>query len=130
MAELQAAGRLRVAAGALDDVRPAGERIDVRIGDERLLVDGIVNASGPAWDCRLGDSELIKGMLAAGTAAPGPLGLGLRATPGGALIDSGGRVSDRIFTLGALLRDELWETLAVAELREQAHAIAERIAGA
>jgi uncharacterized NAD(P)/FAD-binding protein YdhS len=129
MAELQEAGRLRVAAGALDDVRAAGDRIDVRIGDQRLQVDGIVNASGPAWDCRKGDSELIKGMLEAGTAAPGPLGLGLRATADGALIDRDGRVSARLFTLGALLRGELWETLAVAEIREQAHAIAARIAG-
>jgi uncharacterized NAD(P)/FAD-binding protein YdhS len=130
MAELQAAGRLRVEAGSLDEVRPAGDRIDVRIGDRRAQVDGIVNASGPAWDCRTGSSELIKGMLAAGTVAPGPLGLGLRATRDGALIDRDGRVSDRLFTLGALLRGELWETLAVAEIREQAYAIAERIARA
>jgi uncharacterized NAD(P)/FAD-binding protein YdhS len=127
--ELRAAGRLLVTAGGLGGVEPAGEQIAVRLGGERLLVDGLVNATGPAWDCRDGDSELIKGMLARGVAAPGPLGLGLRATAGGALIDDRGRVSDRLFTLGALLRGELWETIAVPEIREQAAAIADRLAG-
>jgi uncharacterized NAD(P)/FAD-binding protein YdhS len=127
VAELRAAGRLRVAAAPLEQVAPAGDRIAVRFGGEDRLVDGLVNASGPAWDCRAGESELIKGMLAAGIAAPGPLGLGLRATADGALIDRDGRVSDRLFTLGALLRGELWETLAVAELRAQAAAIADRL---
>ena len=125
--ELCAAGRLRVAAGSVDDVRPAGDQIAVRVGNEELLVDGIVNATGPAWDCRHGDSELIRGLLAAGTVAPGPVALGLRTDPGGALIDRDGRVSDRLFTLGALRRGELWETIAVPELREQAAALADRL---
>jgi uncharacterized NAD(P)/FAD-binding protein YdhS len=121
-------GRLRVAAGAVDDVRPAGDRIAVDAGGERVLVDGFVNATGPAWDCRHGDSDLIRALLAAGTVTPGPLGLGLHTTAGGAVIDRDGRASERLFTLGALRRGELWETIAVPELREQATAIAERLA--
>ena len=125
--ELRAAGRLRVAAGSVDDVQPAGDQIAVRVSGERLLVDGIVNATGPAWDCRHGDSTLIRALLAAGTVTPGPVGLGLRTAADGAVVDRDGRTSDRLFTLGALRRGELWETIAVPELREQAAALAERL---
>ena len=127
---LRTAGRLRVAAATVKDVAPAGARISVRLAGEQLLVDGIVNASGPAWDCRRGDNALVRELLAAGLATPGPLGLGLGTTADGALIDRDGRASDRLFTLGALRRGELWETVAVPEIRDQATALADRITAA
>ena len=127
---LRTRGRLRVAATTVKGVEPAGDRIAVRLAGEQLLVDGIVNASGPAWDCRRGDNALVRELLAAGIATPGPLGLGLRTTADGALIDRDGRASDRVFTLGALRRGELWETIAVPEIRDQATALADRITAA
>jgi uncharacterized NAD(P)/FAD-binding protein YdhS len=126
--ELIASGGLRVAAGGVEAIEPAGDRLAVRTRDETLLVDGAINATGPAWDCRHGDSELVRCLLASGVAAPGPLGLGLRTDPGGALIDRHGHGSRSLFTLGALRRGELWETVAVPEIRTQAAALAARIA--
>jgi uncharacterized NAD(P)/FAD-binding protein YdhS len=126
--ELRAGGRLRVTAARVDAIEPCGDRLAVRLGGERVVVDGVVNATGPAWDCRQGSSELVHSLLLSGAAAPGPLGLGLRTDPGGALVDRFGHASRSEFTLGALRRGELWETTAVPELRTQAAALAERIA--
>ena len=124
--ELRDAGRLSVSAGTITEARPDGDRLFVRVAGEEMTVDAVVNATGPAWDCRLGDNTLIRTLIADGVAAPGPVGLGLATAPDGALIDREGRVSDRLFTLGALRRGELWETIAVPELRTQAAELAAR----
>jgi uncharacterized NAD(P)/FAD-binding protein YdhS len=126
--ELRATGRLRILAAPVDGLDPDGDRIAVRAGERRLLAGGVVNATGPAWDCRRGSNALVRSLLASGAASPGPVGLGLRTDPGGALLDRAGHASRSVFTLGALRRGELWETVAVPELREQAAALATRVA--
>jgi uncharacterized NAD(P)/FAD-binding protein YdhS len=120
---LRAAGALRVLAARIERVEPLrGDRLAVGLGDgRRLEVDGVINATGPAWDCRESDSPLVRALLADGLATPGPVGLGLRT-------DADGRLAGTdVFTLGALRRGELWESVAVPELREQAAAIADAI---
>ena len=87
----------------------------------------MVNAAGPAWDCRRGEHALLRDLIARGLAAPGPLGLGLRTADDGALLDAAGLPSEVLFTLGALRRGELWESVAVPELAAQACALAERV---
>jgi uncharacterized NAD(P)/FAD-binding protein YdhS len=108
---------------------PAGDgRIACEAEGHRTFVaDAVVNAAGPAWDCRRGEHALLRDLISRGLAAPGPLGLGLRTADDGALIDAAGRASDVLFTLGALRRGELWESVAVPELAAQACALAERV---
>ena len=55
-----------------------------------------------------------------GLARPDPTGMGLLAGENGCLI--GPRVPNlqRVFTLGPVLKGQLWETTAVRELRQQA----------
>ncbi|MGZ8647284.1 MAG: hypothetical protein ACXW08_01390 [Solirubrobacteraceae bacterium] len=67
---------------------------------------------------------LLRALLAGGYAAPDPLGLGLRTSPSGAVLDRRGRVSEVLSTLGALRRGELWESTAAAEIRTQARDVA------
>ena len=130
IAELRRSGALCVQAAAIRALRPAaGGGIAAELEDGRTLEAGaVVNAAGPAWDCRRGEHALLRGLIVRGLAAPGPLGLGLRTAPDGALIDAAGRASGVLFTLGALRRGELWETVAVPELAAQSTALAERIA--
>jgi uncharacterized NAD(P)/FAD-binding protein YdhS len=125
--ELRDAGRLRVVAATITEARPAGDRLALRLGEEQVTVDAVVNATGPAWDCREGDNAFVRHLLATGVATPGPVGLGLGTAADGALVDREGRVSGRLFTLGALRRGELWETIAVPELRVQAAELAARL---
>jgi len=132
IAELRAAGALRVEAAEVRSLAPAdGGRIACEVeggrGRSSLAADAVVNAAGPAWDCRRGEHALLRDLIARGLAAPGPLGLGLRTDGDGALIDAAGQASDVLFTLGALRRGELWESVAVPELAAQACALAERV---
>lgn len=129
IADLRASGALRVQAGAIRALAPArGGRIACQLGSSRTLVfDAVVNAAGPAWDCRRGEHALLRDLIGRGHAAPGPLGFGLRTDDDGALLDAAGRPSAVLFTLGALRRGELWESVAVPELAAQACALAERI---
>jgi uncharacterized NAD(P)/FAD-binding protein YdhS len=129
LSELRDSGRLRVTAATVASARPVGgERIALRLGGEELLVDGVVNAIGPAWDCRRGDNALLRHLLATGAATPGPVGLGLGTTADGTVLGRDGRPSEHLVTLGSLRRGELWETIAVPELRTQAAELAERLA--
>ncbi|HKV67628.1 MAG TPA: hypothetical protein VJN72_06025, partial [Gaiellales bacterium] len=59
-------------------------------------------------------------------ARPHPLGLGIDTGPGGAVLDADGRPSASLYTIGWLRRGELWESLAIPELRDQAAALAAR----
>jgi uncharacterized NAD(P)/FAD-binding protein YdhS len=117
-----------VRAATIASARPAGDRIALRLGDEKVLADGMVNAIGPAWDCRRGDNALLRHLLATGAATPGPVGLGLGTTADGTVLGRDGRPSEHLVTLGSLRRGELWETIAVPELRTQAAELAERLA--
>ena len=137
--ELRRTGQLVVHAGRLVSVREhsagpdaaAGAEVRIRerhTGRELVLdVQAIVNAIGPGGDIRSSGDPLIEGLLRSGLATADPLGLGLVTSPDGALIGAGGRVSDRLSTLGSLRRGDLWESTAVPELRGQAARLAERL---
>ena len=130
-AAARAAGRRAPAGGGRHGrVGLAGGRPDqLRLGEDAVVADGVVNAIGPAWDCRRGDDALLQHLLDTGAAIPSRVGLGLATTADGRLIDRDGRASEHIVTLGSLRRGELWETIAVPELRTQAAELAERLAG-
>jgi uncharacterized NAD(P)/FAD-binding protein YdhS len=90
----------------------------------------VVDCTGPAVDPAAGDDPLLHGLLASGVAQRDPLGLGLRTSGDGAVIDGAGQPSTWLFALGVLRRGSDWESTAVPELRAQAAALAERFAGA
>jgi uncharacterized NAD(P)/FAD-binding protein YdhS len=113
--ELRDDGRLRIAAAAVASVQDDGGR---------PAVDAIVNCAGPADSPFAGPSPLYRSLRDAGLGRPHPLGLGLDTGPGGAVLDAAGRPSRTLYTLGWLRRGELWESLAIPELRDQAAALA------
>ncbi len=128
VAELQAAGRLRVVRGRVAGATevPGGLRVRVD-GDAPREIDvgWLVNATGPgaggAFD------PFLDRLVATGRARPDRLGLGLDAGPHGAVLDAAGRPSAKIFTLGPTLRGNLYETTAIPEIRAQAAALAPRL---
>jgi uncharacterized NAD(P)/FAD-binding protein YdhS len=128
--ELRDEGRLRIVAAAIasagdDRGRPAvGLRPRGGGAVETLRVDAIVNCAGPADSPFTGDSPLYRSLLEAGLARPHPLGLGLDTGPGGAVLGADGRPSGTLYTIGWLRRGELWESLAIPELRDQAGELA------
>jgi uncharacterized NAD(P)/FAD-binding protein YdhS len=66
-------------------------------------------------------------MIARGIGRPGPLALGLDVADSGALIRQDGGEHDRIYAIGPLLKERLWETTAVRELRNQTLELARRL---
>jgi uncharacterized NAD(P)/FAD-binding protein YdhS len=123
-------GRLVVIAGRIVELARRDGMIEVsfrRRGTlvaETLAVRRVINCTGPARDVRVGPSQLIRSIIARGVGRPGPLALGLDVTDSGALIRQDGRPHERIFAIGPLLKERLWETTAVPELRVQTRELA------
>ncbi|AXK37402.1 lycopene cyclase [Streptomyces armeniacus] len=130
----RAARRLRISAGRIANVAPSrdGNRhptapLDVTLTDGRTLpVDWVVDCTGPGLRTDCGDDPLWRSLLDGGLAVRGPLGIGV-ATDSGRLRDAEGRCTRGLFTLGAPRRGELWETVAIPEIRTQAAAIADAV---
>jgi uncharacterized NAD(P)/FAD-binding protein YdhS len=131
IAALRAAGRLQVRPGQIVAASGGqdGVRVAVAHGGTITELDGgwLINGTGPAADVAATADPLLRDLLAAGLARPDPLGLGLDADPGGALIDAAGRPSDAIFALGPPLRGVRYETTAIAEIACQAESLARHL---
>ncbi len=122
-------GQLRTGAGRIDRVTEVGGRLRVAIRRRDGLLDergfaAAVNCTGPAGSVVDAGSPLYDSLLSAGLARPHPLGLGLDTAATGALYDGSGDISTTLFTLGWLRRGELWESVAIPEIRAQAAEIA------
>lgn len=114
----------------LEDLRSTG-RLQLRVGDAHTLLDQpwdrIIAATGPTADIRRTTNSLAQELLDRGIAAPDAHCLGIRTTGDGRVVGPDDRPSDRLWTLGWLRRGELWESLAIPEIRTQARAIAEQL---
>ncbi len=124
---LRSAGRLDVLAGRVTAARARAGGVRVRVegrGPAAELPAGwLINCTGPAGEIMATADPLLRQLLDAGLARPGPLGLGLDADARGAVHDAGGRPASDIFTLGPPLRGRWYETTAIPEIRDQAAAL-------
>jgi uncharacterized NAD(P)/FAD-binding protein YdhS len=87
---------------------------------ETLRVRRVINCTGPGRDIRACTSPLLRSILDGGIGRSGPLALGLEVTGSGALVRADGLPHVNLFAVGPLLKERLWETTAVRELRSQA----------
>jgi uncharacterized NAD(P)/FAD-binding protein YdhS len=132
--ELRDRGRLRVHAGRLIAMQIAGKQIRVRWrpraarNDQTLVVDRLINCTGPGYDLRSTQDRLWHSLFARGMAAPDPLGLGILTDEFGALLGAGGRPVPDVYYVGPMLRASNWEATAVQELRGHAERLARHLA--
>jgi uncharacterized NAD(P)/FAD-binding protein YdhS len=132
---LREEGKLSVHAGRIVSLERAGERVRVRWRPRgsrlyaTLLVDRVINCTGPNYDPRRCRDPLMLSLLAQGLAVPDSLGLGVRTAAFGALLDAHGRPTEGLYYVGPMLRPEHWESTAVPELREHAARLAHHLAG-
>ena len=130
-------GRVTVQAASLQgfETLPSGQ-LQIRLrprGETRtstVLGDALINSTGIEYDWRRVDRPLPKQLLARGLIQPGPLALGIAADTSGAVVDSDGKVSCRLFAMGPPLRGLWWESTAVTDVALQAKALAARLVGA
>jgi uncharacterized NAD(P)/FAD-binding protein YdhS len=126
VARLRASGQLRILAGRVTALSPAGACLDAVLTTtsgpvERHRVCAVVNCTGPGSANRL---PVVHALIADGLARPDRLGLGLDTDPDGRLIDRSGRINAALWAVGPLRRGGLWETTAVPEIRRQAARLA------
>jgi uncharacterized NAD(P)/FAD-binding protein YdhS len=143
LASLRRSGRLRVNAGRIQAVNPAGRQLrvswlprgrdsenveNVGGGGAVLTVDMIVNATGPDYALERSADPLLASLRAAGLVCADPLNLGVRTARFGACVDARGRSSENLYYLGPMLRADHWEATAAAELRNHAEQLAAHLA--
>ena len=97
--ELRREGRLVVHAGRILDMELAGRQVGVtwrargRSAATTILVDRVVNCTGPQYDVRHTRERLLRSLLAQGMVLPDPLGVGIMTDESGALLDASGCVA-------------------------------------
>lgn len=119
-------GELRILAGRLSGYQENNAGAQVIFQDrhtgttETLQVDRVINCTGNNTTARLAETALFKSFIESGAVRIDRLKLGLDVAENGALLDSAGQASSRLFAIGPLQRGCFWETTAVPEIRSQA----------
>ncbi len=122
--------KLHVHAGRLLSFAAVGDKIRVtwrargEHAPQTMLVDRVVNCTGPDYNIRRSRDPLFRSLLTQGLAVSDPLDLGIRTGSYGALIDSQGREARNLFYVGPMLRADHWEATAAQELRGHAQRLA------
>jgi uncharacterized NAD(P)/FAD-binding protein YdhS len=127
---MRAAGTLAVHAGRIEHARLIDGRAHVswrpraQVHASTLVVDRVINCTGPARSVRTSTEPLVRWLLDAGWMAPDALGLGLRTGTNGSVLDADGSDVRGLFYVGPLLRAQYWEATAVPELRRHVDGLA------
>ena len=90
----------------------------------------VINCTGPQGDLLRSTDPLVKRMLAAKRIRPDALRLGLDIDRDGHVVDARGAASEHILAIGPMTRGDLWEVIAVPDIRIQVGALARRLVNA
>ena len=122
---LQDQGRLHLHRGRLETVTADAAGVRLQAHDQRrcalqLHVQCVINATGVEMRAQAMRNPLLQQLLGSGIARPGPHGIGIDTDAAGKLVDADGMADVRIQVVGSLRIGNLWESLAIPELRAQA----------
>jgi uncharacterized NAD(P)/FAD-binding protein YdhS len=132
--ELRSARRLIIHAGKILRLESNGNQVRViwrPRGNEQsavLVVDRVINCTGPDYRCTASRDPLVRDLIANGLIQPDDLGIGLQTAPNGGVVNLFGRATRGLYYVGPMLRAEHWEATAVQELREHAENLAQVLA--
>jgi uncharacterized NAD(P)/FAD-binding protein YdhS len=118
-------GRLTIRAASVTTAEDDDHGLVASFSDgTSVKADLVINCTGRSAAPEPADDPLVRGLLARGSARPGPLGLGFATHPDGRLVAADDLPA---WTLGSLRRGELWESTAIPEIRDQAADLAASI---
>jgi uncharacterized NAD(P)/FAD-binding protein YdhS/predicted metal-dependent enzyme (double-stranded beta helix superfamily) len=126
-------GQLHLLPGRILGYHEDTEGVNVSIRERcsnytaNLQVGAVINCTGSQCNYRRLSDPLIQNLLSSGLIKPDPLNLGLDVADNGALINTTGEISNLLFTLGSPQKGCLSETTAIAEIRQQAQALAQQL---
>ncbi|MBH8575404.1 FAD/NAD(P)-binding protein [Nostocaceae cyanobacterium CENA369] len=131
--EMLDSGQLTISAGRIQEYQAFPDGVAVTILGRKtqtntvLHVQRVVNCTGVAADYRRSPHPLIANLRSQGLIRANTIGLGLSADVHGALYTADDRVSTLLYTLGTPRKGDLWETIAVPELRVQAQKLSQTL---
>lgn len=126
-------GQLTITAGRIQDYQATSAEVAVTVRQRHrqtnqiLQVSRVVNCTGVEANYRRSPQPLIANLRTQGLICPHKMGLGLDTAADGTVFDAQGSRSSLLYTLGTPRKGNLWETIAVPELRQQAQALAETV---
>jgi uncharacterized NAD(P)/FAD-binding protein YdhS len=129
-----AGGQIEIIAGKIVKVRPNGEGAEVALrrrgslGVESLRVARIISCKGVTSSPDRSANPLVASLFAQGLARADPLRIGIEVAADCAIVDRGGRPSQRLFAIGPMSQAAFWEIVAVPDIRLQTAALADRFA--
>lgn len=129
-------GRLGFAAGKLAGATPRGDGVRLswrpRGRDAIVTTDAarIVNCTGPQGDLLRSPEPLVRRLLAASTIRPDALRIGLDVDAQSRVIANDGAAADDLYCIGPMTRGDLWEVVAVPDIRQQNWTLARRLSNA
>jgi uncharacterized NAD(P)/FAD-binding protein YdhS len=96
--------------------------------DQHLIVDRIINCTGPDSKLQQSDNILLRNLALKGFIVSDIFNLGIKTSDDNySIIDAQGKAHPNVFTLGTNLKGKLWESVAVPELRLQAEETSKQI---
>lgn len=131
--EMLDSGQLSIAAGRIREYQALPDGVAVTVCQRKtqtnniLNVRRVVNCTGVAADYRRSPHPLITDLRSQKLIRPNAIGLGLDTDTHGALYAADGNVSTLFYTLGTPRKGDLWETIAVPELRGQAQELSKAL---
>ena len=131
--EMLDSGQLNISAGRIREYQALPDGVAVIVCQRKthantvLHVHRVVNCTGVAADYRRSPHPLIADLRSQGLIRPNAIGLGLDADAHGALYTADSNVSTLLYTLGTPRKGDLWETIAVPELRVQAQELSQAL---
>jgi uncharacterized NAD(P)/FAD-binding protein YdhS len=131
ISKLLDAGRLRIYGGRIVSMRSGGNARHVAELKRRsggvLTVEFAyaINCAGAQDDPRSWDNRFVRSLLKRGMIQPDSLNIGLLSDRDGGLLGVENCHKSTFFALGPPLKGQLWEAIAVPEIREQASTLAQ-----
>ncbi len=125
-------GRLKVVAGSIEKLAPNEQNIEVLLRDAdgaefSQSGDLVVNCTGVQSRFSKAGLPLFDNLLRKELVCSDELDMGLLVNDDFAVIGGDGQPSQVLYAMGPLLLGQLWETIAVPELRGQAMRVAENM---
>ena len=130
---LLGAGQIKILKGRIINIEEEGNMAKItyrRRGENinsQLDVAYVFNCTGPNFNLKTLDNELLRNLNASGFICPHEFGVGVKTSNIYNVVDASDKVLDNVYIMGPILKPQLFETVAVPELRNEVKDIADKI---